>query len=1003
MMRSSGVCTGSVVALLTGAVVLHPPAAGQTVRGQWDFDAGNLSATIGLPLEYFDPSSNGQTAAKTQFGTTASFGIAPIGGQVAAVMRFPKCLPDEGYVLRTNCPPNGGGSFINQYTLIFDILYPSASTGWRGFFQTNRDNANDGEFYANAANGIGISGAYHGNLTPDVWHRVAVAVDLTTATMAKYIDGTLVGTQTLGEGLDGRWSLYPASMQPDRVLLFTDDNNETNFGYVNSIQFRDYAMSAAEIAQLGGPTAEGIPTSAPALAEQWDFDGNLESSTGAAPLTAGAAAPAGIPGVNFTSMSIGGQSAQVAAFTRGTFFRLVHGLPANGGGSYVNQYTLLMDVMFPTTAPSGWAALWQTHDGNANDGDWFIRYVDHAIGISGNYGGYVPDGTWHRLALVLDAPAGTLTSYVNGQQVQQNTGLSVDGRWSIGPTALLFADENRENAAGYVNSVQIRGYAMSAAELAALGGPTAAGIPFPAPPGLQLTSPNGGQRWPAGSTQWVTWTASNPNGAVTIELYEGEIFRATIGTALMTDGQFAWSIPAALGDSTNYRVKIFAPAFPTVFDDSDGPFEVFGSVEPSPNITKQPMLQDYRPDAMTLLWETDSAAGQAAVEWGLFTPGESVTTDVRTEAVGGSLFVHTATMQPLQTETTYVYRVRNGATVSPTYSFRTAPRRATPFRVVWFADEQGHTVFRQHVAHMAARDPDLVLASGDLMPSGTSLTDWHNYWFNPLEIGHLAQTTPVLFNRGNHDGEGSLAYAYSALPGNEAWFAFTYGNVRFIFLDTNLPTSSHPQQLSWLQGELTSAEARSAQFRIVGFHKPPFTDVWDSTSYNGEAWVRNDWVPLFEQNGVDVVVNGHTHAYLRGDRGGVMYLIVGGAGGALDTVRSYDWGFFDVIKSEFHYNLVEFDRNRMRWTAYDLNDQPIDAFELISRNPLAPADFDGDGDVDVSDFGHFQACFNGSSRPPAATACGDADLDADGDVDVNDFAVFQACFNGPGRPPACAG
>jgi hypothetical protein len=73
----------------------------------------------------------------------------------------------------------------------------------------------------------------------------------------------------------------------------------------------------------------------------------------------------------------------------------------------------------------------------------------------------------------------------------------------------------------------------------------------------------------------------------------------------------------------------------------------------------------------------------------------------------------------------------------------------------------------------------------------------------------------------------------------------------------------------------------------------------------------------------------------------------------------------------------------------------------FATSGVSPADFDCDGDVDLADFGHFQACFNGPNRPAAASNCGDANLDFDGDVDLADFGVFQECFNGPNRPPAC--
>lgn len=67
---------------------------------------------------------------------------------------------------------------------------------------------------------------------------------------------------------------------------------------------------------------------------------------------------------------------------------------------------------------------------------------------------------------------------------------------------------------------------------------------------------------------------------------------------------------------------------------------------------------------------------------------------------------------------------------------------------------------------------------------------------------------------------------------------------------------------------------------------------------------------------------------------------------------------------------------------------------------VSPGDFDGDGDVDLTDFGAFAACFNGPNRAPAPACTVSADIDLDGDVDLTDFGVFASCFNGPNRPPA---
>ncbi len=68
-------------------------------------------------------------------------------------------------------------------------------------------------------------------------------------------------------------------------------------------------------------------------------------------------------------------------------------------------------------------------------------------------------------------------------------------------------------------------------------------------------------------------------------------------------------------------------------------------------------------------------------------------------------------------------------------------------------------------------------------------------------------------------------------------------------------------------------------------------------------------------------------------------------------------------------------------------------------NVIVP-DFDSDGDVDLQDFGHLQACYTGSGVAPTS-GCGDADWDGDNDVDQSDFTKFKECFGGADRPPGC--
>jgi Dockerin type I domain len=87
--------------------------------------------------------------------------------------------------------------------------------------------------------------------------------------------------------------------------------------------------------------------------------------------------------------------------------------------------------------------------------------------------------------------------------------------------------------------------------------------------------------------------------------------------------------------------------------------------------------------------------------------------------------------------------------------------------------------------------------------------------------------------------------------------------------------------------------------------------------------------------------------------------------------------------------------------ASDAGDWNLNYIEITEARPTVPADFDGDGDVDLRDFNRFKSCYNGENRTPVAPNCEAADFDHDGDVDDADFAVFEKCFNGANRPPAC--
>jgi hypothetical protein len=66
---------------------------------------------------------------------------------------------------------------------------------------------------------------------------------------------------------------------------------------------------------------------------------------------------------------------------------------------------------------------------------------------------------------------------------------------------------------------------------------------------------------------------------------------------------------------------------------------------------------------------------------------------------------------------------------------------------------------------------------------------------------------------------------------------------------------------------------------------------------------------------------------------------------------------------------------------------------------VMPGDLNGDGDVDLDDYGILESCLAGPAPTTVPGGCtqeqfDSADFGGDGDVDLGDFAVFQASFTG---------
>jgi hypothetical protein len=248
-----------LLALLPLFLATTSPAA--TVY-EWTFDSGNLSAAIGNGSM---AASGAGTAGSLSYSSTDGGTVPHIGGLAASYLSVP-ALPSgaNGLLLAfEDSGPNGGGAYLNLYTLVMDIYSPGAA-GWQALMNTDTTNGNDADWYISSTgqSGIGALGySAAGAFTQDAWHRIAMSADLAAGTVNYYIDGTLVFSRTGASLTDGRFAMFSNADPGADLLLFNEGDGSGTYTHpllVNSVAFTDEALSPDAIQSLGGPSANGI-------------------------------------------------------------------------------------------------------------------------------------------------------------------------------------------------------------------------------------------------------------------------------------------------------------------------------------------------------------------------------------------------------------------------------------------------------------------------------------------------------------------------------------------------------------------------------------------------------------------------------------------------------------------------------------------------------------------------------------------------------------------------
>lgn len=314
----------------------------------------------------------------------------------------------------------------------------------------------------------------------------------------------------------------------------------------------------------------------------------------------------------------------------------------------------------------------------------------------------------------------------------------------------------------------------------------------------------------------------------------------------------------------------------------------------SKELTTYALNNAFGKDAKTtrsISWQTEAAAGFSDPFIEVVPAGQGFTSEnwqVYTGTIekNKQIFTKKATnkvqLDGLTPGTTYQYRVGNifkntktGSETtyySPIYSFTTDAERAEPFTFLHLADSQSSTsgylpYFGNTLNQALNRFPEapFVIHTGDMVetPNEAHFTSFFN------AMGTKMTDTAFLPVLGNHEYKTSEGFYQSvfnvdSVNGFPLNYSYVYGNVLFFNINSNYDSTANlDKQIAWMKAE--AEEKGAGKFIVVSFHKSPYGGKWTSSSSSvlGSKNIKAKLVPVMEDLGVNLVLSGHDHNYIR--------------------------------------------------------------------------------------------------------------------------------------------
>ncbi len=357
----------------------------------------------------------------------------------------------------------------------------------------------------------------------------------------------------------------------------------------------------------------------------------------------------------------------------------------------------------------------------------------------------------------------------------------------------------------------------------------------------------------------------------------------------------------------------------------------------------------------SVTWRTDVSVKKAWAEITLAEAGPSFREETDSVIAQTELLVtntnaahfHSVTFTNLIPDTMYVYRVGDGKRWSEWLHFETAADEEAPFSFLYFGDAQNEVksmwsrCIRQ--AYSTMPNVDFLLHAGDLINAANNDPEWGEWFYAG---GWIYGMKPSIATPGNHEyqrnewGDRTLSTHWRptfTLPENgpeglkETVYYTDYQNTRFISLNTQAMYESDQavlEQQKWLEKVLRD---NPNKWTIVTHHHPIYSTKFGR---NNER-IRIALQPLYEEFGVDLVLQGHDHTYGRGHnlgfgtsnkKDGPVYVV------SVSGPKMYDLSFDDwlerVASNTQLYQLIRVDGDVLRYEAYTATGKLYDAFSL---------------------------------------------------------------------------